>query len=93
MTRRLAYQFPRPRLLRRGRCDHDGAAVGGPILHATRLIVWKRDGGKCRWCGSRKKLQFDHVIPRSRGGSGEPGNVELLCRACNVRKSASLTAI
>ena len=93
MSQRLSYRIPRPRLLSRGRKGNEPLPVGGAISHSTRVKVWKRDGGKCRCCGSRKELQFDHIIPRSLSGSGEPSNVELLCRACNLRKRATLTAI
>ncbi len=93
MTRRLSYRIPRLRLLTSGRGGDEAAPIGGQVRHPTRVAVWKRDGGKCRFCGSRKELQFDHIIPRSLGGSGEPNNVELLCRACNLRKRATLTAI
>ena len=62
----------------------------GRISYDTRLFVWKRDGGVCRHCGSTAKLQYDHVIPRSRGGSGNAGNVELLCGGCNNKKKARL---
>lgn len=60
------------------------------ISYDTRLFVWKRDGGACRHCGATANLQFDHIIPRSRGGSGQAANVELLCGDCNNRKKASL---
>jgi 5-methylcytosine-specific restriction endonuclease McrA len=93
VIRKLSYRIPRPRLLSRGHAGYEASPLGAPISHSTRVFVWKRDVGKCRYCGSRKELQFDHVIPRSMGGSGEPGNVELLCRACNLRKRATLTAI
>jgi len=56
----------------------------------TRLLVWKRDGEFCRHCGSTTDLQFDHIIPRSRGGSGRAANVELLCGDCNNKKKARL---
>jgi 5-methylcytosine-specific restriction endonuclease McrA len=73
-----------PRLRIRSEEDH------AHISYDTRLFVWKRDGGACRHCGSTTNLQFDHVIPRSRGGSGEAVNVELLCGSCNNRKKARL---
>jgi RHS repeat-associated protein len=31
--------------------------------------------------------QRDHIIPRSRGGDGTPGNGQVLCRDCNLKKS------
>lgn len=60
------------------------------IDYDTRLFVWGRDQGQCQHCGRCEDLQFDHVIPQSRGGSGRASNVELLCGTCNRRKSASL---
>jgi 5-methylcytosine-specific restriction endonuclease McrA len=61
------------------------------IDYDTRLLVWKRDGGCCRHCGRTTDLQFDHIIPRSRGGSGRAANVELLCGECNNKKKARLS--
>jgi 5-methylcytosine-specific restriction endonuclease McrA len=63
-----------------------------PITADTRLFVWQRDGGKCRNCGSRRALQFDHIIPRSLGGSNLAENVELLCTQCNLKKGVRLFA-
>jgi len=63
---------------------------GGYICAATRRLVWRRDGGKCRRCGSPEELQFDHIIPRSRGGSGCAANVEVLCQRCNLAKLANV---
>lgn len=31
-------------------------------------------------------LTGDHVIPKDRGGTNDPTNVQVLCRACNARK-------
>jgi len=49
--------------------------------------VWRRDGGKCSKCGSRVKLEFDHIIPFSEGGSSTARNIELLCMDCNRKKA------
>lgn len=58
------------------------------IPAATRRPVWARDRGRCRNCGSWYSLEVDHVRPFVLGGSStDPGNLRLLCRACNLRKA------
>jgi len=57
------------------------------ILSQVRREVWRRDGGKCAKCGSRNKLEYDHIIPVARGGSNTARNIELLCESCNRAKS------
>src|SRR6266700_5547883 len=55
----------------------------------VRIAVWQRDQGKCVECGvggPGAYLEFDHVIPYSKGGASTEGNVQLLCRNCNLRK-------
>jgi 5-methylcytosine-specific restriction endonuclease McrA len=54
-------------------------------------LVWIRDGGCCRNCGSKSELQYDHVIPLSMGGSTTAENLQILCGPCNRRKGAGLT--
>ena len=49
--------------------------------------VWNRDGGRCCNCGSREELEFDHIIPISKGGATTFRNLQLLCKTCNVKKS------
>jgi hypothetical protein len=38
-------------------------------------------------------FEVEHVIPASRGGSDDEGNLCLACRACNLRKSDRLAAV
>lgn len=52
--------------------------------------VWNRDGGKCVECGSNQNLEFDHIIPFSKGGANTYRNLQLLCESCNRSKSASI---
>ena len=44
----------------------------------------------CAGCGetfpTRLYLQVDHIIPMAKGGLTVPENLQILCRACNMRK-------
>lgn len=60
------------------------------IPEEVRIVVWRRDGGRCVKCGSREKLEYDHIVPLSKGGSNTARNIELLCESCNRKKSNSI---
>lgn len=53
----------------------------------VRREVWHRDGGACVECKATEYLEYDHIIPFSKGGANTIGNVRLLCRKCNGEKS------
>jgi 5-methylcytosine-specific restriction endonuclease McrA len=57
----------------------------GPVP-LTRRAVFARDGGRCVYCGG-VATSIDHVVPRSRGGRHEWGNVVSACRRCNHVKA------
>ena len=57
----------------------------------VRRAVWIRDQGKCARCGSRERLEYDHIVPVSRGGSNTERNIELLCEAHNRAKSNTIS--
>jgi hypothetical protein len=56
----------------------------------VKIKVWHRDGGKCVKCGAAEYLEYDHIIPFSRGGASTENNVQLLCRKCNLSKRDEL---
>ena len=58
-----------------------------PIPQHVQDKVWRRDEGKCVSCGSNENLEFDHIIPHSKGGSDTYRNLQLLCESCNRSKS------
>ena len=60
------------------------------IPENVRIEVWRRDGGKCAKCGSQEKLEYDHIIPISKGGSNTARNIELLCEKHNRSKSNNI---
>jgi HNH endonuclease len=56
------------------------------IPESVRIGVWRRDGGCCARCGSRERLEYDHIVPLDKGGSNTVRNVELLCERHNREK-------
>jgi len=42
----------------------------------------------CYYCGSRQKIQLDHIIPLSKGGNHSIGNIVPACQSCNLTKQA-----
>jgi hypothetical protein len=61
------------------------------IPAAVRREVWARDGGRCTFvapdgtrCGSRWKLEMDHVDPRAFHGPPTAGNLRVRCRTHNI---------
>ena len=73
---------------RRRACPLGVVASGrsGSVPAAVKRDVWTRDGGRCQWamasggvCGSKTRLELDHIVPLARGGSSTPGNIRILC--------------
>ncbi len=54
----------------------------------NRREVLRRDRHSCQYCGSKKHLTLDHVLPRSRGGQHTWDNVVIACERCNSRKGS-----
>ena len=70
--------------------NKDSAFPRPAIPEAIRIEVWRRDSGQCVKCSSRENLEYDHIIPISKGGSNTTRNIELLCEACNRSKGANI---
>ncbi|MFD3745865.1 TerD family protein [Nocardia sp. NPDC058633] len=60
------------------------------IPQDVKAQVWQRDGGACVECGDGHYLEFDHIIPLSRGGATSVTNLQILCRGCNRAKGARI---
>ena len=59
------------------------------ISMKLRREIFDRDGRKCKWCGTTEgTFHLDHIYPFSKGGSTEATNLQVLCKDCNLRKSA-----
>ena len=67
-----------------------GEVLRKPISIELKNQIWNRDGGKCVICGSNHFLEFDHIIPVSKGGATSYRNLQLLCQNCNRKKSDNI---
>jgi hypothetical protein len=63
-----------------------GPANDQDLPAAVKHEVWVRDRGRCRFvgssghpCGSRRFIEFHHVLSRANGGKGTVANTELRC--------------
>lgn len=52
----------------------------------NRVNLFRRDHGECQYCGSKRHLTIDHVLPRSKGGKTSWTNLVTACNRCNVSK-------
>ena len=66
------------------------SGVREAIAERVRHEVWRRDQGRCVECGSRERLEFDHIIPVVENGSNTARNIELRCESCNRKKGARI---
>ena len=75
----------------------DEAPTGEPIS----LMVLRASGWKCAVCGvdtpdhlrgsmRLNSPEVDHIVPLSRGGLHEYGNLQCLCKRCNLSKGSKL---
>lgn len=63
------------------------------ISRELKHLVWQRDKGACTSCGTRRGLNFDHIIPVAHGGESTAENLRLLCFHCNQRAGIRLWVI
>ena len=75
----------------------------GGIPADQRLRILERDGYTCQVCGlgagdrdpgnptRNVRLQVDHIVPRSDGGSNQDDNLRALCNVCNEGRSNLVT--
>ncbi len=74
----------------------------GPLCYLCGRDVWhpsavglprRKSMATGRKRKSSRRATLDHVVPRSRGGSNDLGNLRLCCRQCNCDKADSLPGV
>jgi len=63
------------------------------MQNRVRFEIFKRDNFTCQYCGSNAptvRLQIDHKVPLSKGGTDETSNLITSCSKCNYGKASNL---
>lgn len=66
--------------------------VPSALTSQQRFAILKRDGYRCRLCGIAAydagdvRLEVDHILAKSQGGTNDPDNLWTLCFRCNRGK-------
>lgn len=61
----------------------------GPVTKASKQTLYEMQDQRCNACFQKKRLDdltYDHRVPRSKSGSRDMANAELMCASCNHAK-------
>ena len=67
--------------------------IMGNSYYALRFTILERDQFTCQYCGQSApdvRLEVDHIIPVTKGGTDEIENLKTSCYACNMGKNNRL---
>ncbi len=67
--------------------EYQQGTLHGYEVREYLLEKWSRE---CAYCGARDtRLEINHIVPRSHGGSDRVSNLTLACRSCRERRRAT----
>lgn len=66
----------------------------------VKKAVYCRDHGRCVMCqkdltgllSTDRHVHYDHMVPLNMWGTNDPCNIQLMCEACNLKKSGGIIA-
>jgi hypothetical protein len=56
------------------------------VLRENKMLLTAAQ--ECAYCGVQGALQWEHIVPKARGGPETIDNLVLSCAACNLQKGA-----
>lgn len=67
--------------------EYQWGTLNGYEIREYLTVKWSNS---CAYCGAKGgKLEVEHIVPRSKGGSNRPSNLSLACHDCNQKKGNS----
>lgn len=64
-----------------------------PFTAEMWIALVERHKHRCHYCGRKRVLTLDHVIPVSKGGTHTEANIVPACRSCNSAKGDRIVLI
>jgi 5-methylcytosine-specific restriction protein A len=65
----------------------------GSAWDKLRALILARDEGLCQPCVRAHRVSLatavDHTVPKAEGGTDDPSNLQAICRACHLDKTAA----
>ena len=65
----------------------------GSAWDKQRARILARDEGLCQPCALQHRVtlarEVDHITPKAEGGTDDDGNLQAICKACHLTKTAS----
>lgn len=68
---------------------HSARVIKSQRWKALRLQALRRDGWRCVQCGSRHRLEVDHIraVRHAPEQAFDLGNLQVLCASCHAQKT------
>jgi 5-methylcytosine-specific restriction endonuclease McrA len=85
-----AYRFNNPELNRNASAKRRAIKESNGIFVISKKELKALYESDCFYCGSKGKIELDHVLPIIKGGRHSIGNLVAACQSCNRSKGAKL---
>lgn len=63
----------------------------GTAWDKLRKLILARDKHLCQPCLRKGRIhsanQVDHIVPKAKGGTDDPDNLQAICKPCHVEKT------
>lgn len=82
------YRKQNPDVIKQIQLQRRAKKLKNGLFEISSKEIKKLYNSNCFYCGSKEKIQLDHVVPIAKGGSHSIGNLLPACSTCNASKGS-----